>query len=143
MMVDAVAGGHLFHDCGYLESGLTGSLVQLAICDEIAGWIGAFRRPMEISDETLALDLIDQVGPEGSFLPLPHTRRHMRERWYPSLFERENFTAWQTRGGLTLAERASTRVSTILRDHRPEPLAPDAAAALRRIVERTAPLAAT
>jgi len=34
MLADALAGGHLIHDCGYLESGLTGSLVQLAICDE-------------------------------------------------------------------------------------------------------------
>jgi trimethylamine--corrinoid protein Co-methyltransferase len=143
MMVAAHAGGHLFHDCGYLESGLTGSLAQLAICDQIAGWIKAFRRPVEIDDESLALALIDQVGPEGSFLALPHTRRHMRERWYPSLFERENFGGWQSHGALTLAERASARVTRILEEHHPSPLPPDVAAAIRRIVERAAPVAAS
>ena len=143
MMVAALSGGHLFHDCGYLESGLTGSLAQLAICDQIAGWIKAFRRPVEIDDESLALDLIDQVGPDGSFLAHPHTRRHMRERWYPSLFERENFGHWESHGGLSLGERASARVTHILEEHRPAPLPPDVAATLRHIVERAAPVAAT
>ena len=75
MLVDALAGGHLIHDSGYLESGLTGSLAQLAICDEIAAWIRAAIAPVEIDDETLALDLIDELGPDGSFLEArPHPR---------------------------------------------------------------------
>ena len=118
MLVDALAGGHLIHDSGYLESGLTGSLAQLAICDEIAAWIRAAIGPVEISDETLALDLIDSLGPDGSFLEADHTIAHYRERWYPSLIDRLSHSAWQARGATTLAERAAARVDRILADHR-------------------------
>ena len=47
-------------DLGYLESGLCGSLAQLVICNEIVDWISHTMGPIEISDETLALDLIDR-----------------------------------------------------------------------------------
>ncbi len=138
MLIGAMSGGHLFHDLGYLESGLSGSLAQLAICDEIAGWIASFMQPVEISPETLALDLIDQAGPDGQFLKFPHTRRHMRERWYPTLFDRDLHSGWLARGGKSLAERAADRVTQILATHVPEPLDPAAAEAVRRVVERAA-----
>lgn len=138
MLVDALAGGHLIHDSGYLESGLTGSLAQLAICDEIAAWIRAAIGPVEISDETLALDLIDRLGPDGSFLEADHTIAHYRERWYPSLIDRLSHSAWQARGATTLAERAAARVDRILADHRPQPLPEDATRAIAGILERAA-----
>ena len=138
MLVDALAGGHLIHDSGYLESGLTGSLAQLAICDEIAAWIRAAIGPVEISDETLALDLIDSLGPDGSFLEADHTIAHYRERWYPSLIDRLSHSAWQARGATTLADRAAARVDRILADHRPAPLPEDATRAIAGILERAA-----
>jgi len=81
-------------------------------------------------------DLIDEVGPDGQFLKLPHTRRHMRERWYPILFDRDNYDGWLAKGGQTLAERAAEQVSRILASHQCEPLSPAAAEAIRRIVLR-------
>ena len=138
MLVDALAGGHLIHDSGYLESGLTGSLAQLAICDEIAAWIRAAIGPVEISDETLALDLVDRLGPDGSFLEADHTIAHYRERWYPSLLDRLSHSAWQARGATTLAERAAARVDRLLADHRPPPLPEDATRAIAGILERAA-----
>ena len=138
MLVGAMAGGHLFHDLGYLESGLSGSLAQLAICNEIAGWIASFQQPVEISPETLALDLIDQAGPEGQFLKLPHTRRHMRERWYPTIFDRDNHPGWLARGGKALPERAADQVARLLDSHRPQPLGESAARAVAGVIERAA-----
>ena len=134
MLLGALSGGHLFHDLGYLESGLTGSLAQLVVCNEIASWIASATAPVEITPETLALDLIDAAGPEGSFLKLPHTRRHMRERWYPTLFDRDNHAGWLAKGARSLSERAAEQVSAILERHRPEPLPAEAAASVRAIV---------
>jgi trimethylamine--corrinoid protein Co-methyltransferase len=136
MLINAVCGGHLVHDCGYLESGLTGSLVQLAVCNEVAGWIRHACQPVEISAETLALDLIDEVGPDGQFLKLPHTRRHTPERWYPALFDRDTYSGWQARSGKDLAERATEQVSNILETHHCEPLNPVVSAAIHKVVER-------
>ncbi len=136
LMTDVLGGGNIVHDLGYLESGLTGSLVQLVICNEILGWLEHFVRGVEINDETLALDLIDEIGPDGYFLESEHTFKHFRERWYPDLFERDNYEGWLAKGGETLAERAAERVETILAEHKPEPLPDDVAQAIRAIVRR-------
>jgi trimethylamine--corrinoid protein Co-methyltransferase len=136
LIIEALDGGNIVHDLGYLESGLTGSLAQLAICDEIVGWLEHFVRGLEINDETLALDLIDEVGPDGQFLDSEHTLEHFRELWYPNLFDRNNFDGWMAGGGKTLNERAAERVEAILAEHKPEPLPDDVAKAVHAIVER-------
>lgn len=136
LMVDTLAGGNIIHDMGYLESGLTGSLAQLAICDQIVGWIKHFQREMEISDETLALDLIAEQGPDGQFLDSDHTLTHYRERFYPRLFERYNHADWLGRGGTTLAERAADQIDEILAGDQVEPLSGDVARRVHEIVER-------
>jgi trimethylamine--corrinoid protein Co-methyltransferase len=137
LMADTFGGGHLIHDLGYLESGNTFSFVQLVICDQIVDWIKAFFRDIEISKETLALDLIEKVGPKGSYLSTEHTLKHFREQWYPDLFERGSFNSWVQSGSRDLGARAAARVDQILEEHHPEPLPEDVRAVLRKIVERT------
>lgn len=136
LALDAFAGGHITHDCGYLESGLTGSLAQLVICDEIVAWLRPLLAPVHIDDETLALDLIHDLGPAGSFLESDHTLAHYRERWYPRLIERFGYEGWRSRGARTLAERAADRVDEILASHVPHPLDHATAAAVHAVVER-------
>jgi trimethylamine--corrinoid protein Co-methyltransferase len=136
LMVETLGGGNLIHDLGYLESGLSGSLAQLVICDEIVGWLEHFMAPIEVNDETLALDLIDEIGPDGQFLDSEHTLAHFREQWYPGAFERGNYSQWQASGGKSLGERAAERVDRILAEHKPEPLPADVAGAVHAIVER-------
>ena len=136
LMTETLGGGNLIHDLGYLESGLCGSLAQLVICDEIVGWLEHFMAPVEISDETLALDLIDEIGPDGQFLDTEHTLARFREKWYPGVFERGNYAQWQAAGGKSLGERAAERVEEILAEHQPEPLPDDVAQAIRAIVRR-------
>ena len=136
LMTDALCGANIVHDLGYLESGLTGSLAQLAICDEILSWLQHFTRGVDVSDEALALDLIDEVGPDGNFLESEHTYAHFRERWYPRLFERDNYEGWVAAGGKTLVERAAERVESILSEYAPEPLPDDVAGQVRAIRQR-------
>jgi trimethylamine--corrinoid protein Co-methyltransferase len=136
LMVTAMTGGHIVHDLGYLESGLCYSLAQLVICDETVGWIEHCLRGVDVSDEALAVDLIDQVGPDGQFLDSQHTLKHFRQRWYPRVMDRDNYAGWQARGGKTLQQRASERVEEILAEHKPEPLLEDVASAVRAVVQR-------
>ena len=136
LMAETLGGANLIHDLGYMESGLCGSLAQLVICNEIVGWIEKMMAPVEISEETLALDLIDSVGPEGSFLDSDHTMKHFRERWYPQVFERGNYDQWTESGGLNLDRRAAQLVDSILKEHQPEPLPEDIQQQLKAIVRR-------
>jgi trimethylamine--corrinoid protein Co-methyltransferase len=136
LMFTALNGGHIVHDLGYLESGLCYSLAQLAICDEILGWIEHSLREVDVSDVALAVDLIDEVGPDGQYLDSKHTLKHFRERWYPTLIDRQNHDNWLAQGAKTLEQRAAERVEEILAEHRPEPLPKDIAQAVHAIVER-------
>jgi trimethylamine--corrinoid protein Co-methyltransferase len=135
LLFNAISGSQVIHDLGYLESGLTCSLVQIAICDEIITWIKRALTPVEITDETLALDLIHEIGPDGQYLDSDHTLRHFRDQWHPSLFDRHNYDSWAAKGGKTLAETAAEYVEDILSNHQPEPLSAGIKAKLRSIIE--------
>ncbi|MCI0519146.1 MAG: trimethylamine methyltransferase family protein, partial [Chloroflexi bacterium] len=136
LMAEVLMGGNLIHDLGYLESGLTFSFAQLAICDQIVDWIKAFYRPVEVNAASLALDVIEQVGPGGQYLKHRHTRQNYRQHWVPDLFERSVFGDWEAKGALTLGERAAARVEQILQSHTTPPLPAETQVRLREIVRR-------
>jgi trimethylamine---corrinoid protein Co-methyltransferase len=136
ILAEVLSGGQAVHNVALLEEAMLGSLAQLVICDEIINWVRTFAAPIDISDESLALDLIDQVGPDGQFLDSDHTRRHYRERWSPKLFERGNYERWVARGSKTLGERAAERAEKILATHRPDPLQAIVAADVHNILQR-------
>jgi trimethylamine--corrinoid protein Co-methyltransferase len=138
LLINSLSGSHLVHDMGYLESGLTGSLAQLVICDEVISWIKAALMPVEINDETLALDVIDEIGPDGGFLGSDHTLTHFRDRWYPTLIDHNNYEGWRAKGGQDLGQRAAAKVEQLLTTHLPEPLPTDIQKGLRKIVQRAA-----
>ena len=123
ILMQALCGENLIHDVGYIESGLTCSWDSLVMCNE---FIGAARRVVEgfeLSKETLALDLIDEVGPSGHFMAEPHTVEHFRgEFWTPELLDRNTVAAWEEQGGTTLLERVEEKIKLILTDHRPQEL---------------------
>ena len=122
VLLAAQSGGNLIHDVGYVESGLTASYEMLVSMDEVIGSVERFMGGVEVSEEALALDVIDRVGPGGHFLGEMHTLHHFRENWYPSLLDRRNRAGWEAGGRLTLGDRASARVQEILKHHRPLPL---------------------
>jgi trimethylamine--corrinoid protein Co-methyltransferase len=107
-------GGNMIHDVGYVESGLTGSLELVVICDEIISWLKAYVKGLEISEETLALDLIHEHGLKGDFLETAHTLRHVREDWQPRLVDRHNYDQWAGAGATSMGERAASKVAEIL-----------------------------
>lgn len=135
LVVETLAGGNIIHDLGYLESGLTFSLVQLAMCDEIVSWIKGFIKKFEVNDDTLALDVMAKVGPDGQFLNTEHTLNYYKDRWYPSLFERGNYQSWIEKGEKVLAERAADRIEHLLAVHQLEPFPDKIKRRLKEIVQ--------
>ena len=136
ILLESMAGVQMAHDVGYLDSGMTNSIEQLIICDELIGYTRHFMKDVEVSEETLALDVIDKIGPDGNFMTSPHTRRHYRDDWYPRLFERRNYDTWEKAGSKTFRQRAQQKALEILEQHKPEPLPPDVVRQLDLIVEQ-------
>lgn len=114
LAVAVLVGANLVHDVGYMESGLTYSLELLMMCDDAIGWLKRFMGGVEISEATLALDLIDEIGPDGDYLGTDHTLQHYKEDWYPRFYDRANYDDWSAAGGLDLREKVNKRVLKIL-----------------------------
>jgi trimethylamine--corrinoid protein Co-methyltransferase len=131
-----LSGANLIHDVGYIESGLTTSFEMLVVSDEVISWVKRFMQGVEINEETLALDVIDQVGPGEHFLGEDHTLRHFKENWYPKLFDRGNYDSWMEEGKKTLGQRANEKVREILEAHVPEPLPGETQRRIAAIIER-------
>jgi trimethylamine---corrinoid protein Co-methyltransferase len=125
LVLESLSGMNLIHDVGYLESGKCYSLEQLVICDDLIGYAKRFRQALEVTDETLALDLVEQFGASSDYLTHQHTLQHYREDWYPRLLDRNGFERWSISGQQTLRQRAVGRLNKLLAQHQPEPLAPD------------------
>lgn len=131
----ALFGANLVHDLGLMDDALSGSLELLVFCDEIVGWLRQYLRRLDISEESLALDVIRRAGPDGHFLDTEHTLRHVRDAWMPALFDRRTYHRWAADGALTTQQRAARRARDIIGDHRAEPLPSDIVAELKRIAE--------
>ena len=135
----ALSGANLIHDVGYLDLAMTGSLEMMVMSDEVISMTRRAVRGIEVSAETLAVEVIDRVGPGNQFFIDEHTLRHFRsEFWFPSLISRGGWAAWEKAGRLTFKDRGRARLQHIVREHRPEPLPADVDGAIDAILEGVA-----
>ena len=127
VVLAALAGSNFVHHAaGMLENMNMVAAEQFVIDNEILGMTMRVLQGIEVNDETLALDVIDEVGPGGHFLMSAHTIHHMRsEFYYPStVVDRQGWEMWQQDGGRDAVERASEIARDILASHQPEPIDP-------------------
>jgi len=115
----ALAGANFIHDAaGLMEFALTTCYEKYVIDNEILGMVMRAVEGIKVNDDTLAFDLIKQVGPGGNFVTAKHTRLFMRDEHYqPSLSDRDCREEWEARGGKTTWERAAERVGEIIANH--------------------------
>jgi trimethylamine--corrinoid protein Co-methyltransferase len=132
-LMASLSGANLVHDVGFTEAANSASLELITATDEIIGMVKTILSGLEVTPETLALDLMGEVGPGGSFFGEQHTVRHFRGNWFPRLMNRRNFEQWSAAGGGTLADRTNARVRDILRKHQVEPLPEEMVAELDRM----------
>jgi len=141
-----LAGADVIFGGGTFDSANTYSLDQLVIDDEMCGAMLRVARGFEMTDETLAADVIKKVGIGGHFLAENHTLKHGKaERWFPRLYKRVKKTEveWslETMGHHDLAATAKNKVDEILRSHKPQPLSRETQQAINDVVAKTEKLA--
>jgi trimethylamine--corrinoid protein Co-methyltransferase len=130
----ALSGANFIHHAaGMLEDMSTIAYEQFVLDNEMLGMGMRAVRGIEVSDETLAVDVIDRVGPGGHFLTDEHTLRHMRtELYYPSpVFNRQRREVWEQGGSTDAWTRAKEVVRRVFQEHQPEPLDPEVDAWIR------------
>jgi trimethylamine--corrinoid protein Co-methyltransferase len=135
-MTALLHGANIVHDVGFMDSGLQGSLVLVAQCNDWLGFIRAMTRGVPVTDETLALDVIEELGPTGNYLDHPHTLAHFKEPFYSKLADKAPYAVWMKKGGTTLEARAARQVEDILASHEVEPLPETVQEQIKAIVAR-------
>jgi len=128
-----LAGANFIHDAaGPLEFCTTVAYEQYVIDDEILGMVMRAIRGVDVTEDTLALHVIEQVGPGGHFLTHPHTVKHVRtELFIPKIADRDLRENWERKGALDARERARAYAKKILADHRSIGLPRDLEKAIR------------
>ena len=102
--------------------------------------VSIFRRFLEgitVNDETLAVDVVAEVGPRGNFLESPHTMEQIRAGalWEESISNRFGYETWKAHGGADIVSRAAEKAESILASHEPEPLPQNAQGAMIKVIE--------
>ncbi len=136
LMTSLLHGANIVHDVGFMDAGMQGSLQVIAISNDILGFLRAATAGVVVNDETLALDVIEELGPTGNYLGHEHTLRHYKEPYYSKLLDKNQYSVWEKRGGTTMEQRASKQVDTFLSKHQPEPLPEGIQKAIKNIVLR-------
>jgi len=130
-----LAGVNILFCCGGIEYGLTFDYAKLIMDTAHIKNINLAKGGMGIDEETLALDVIQGVGPGGEFLTHPHTMDHMRSMSSGGLFDRSSRDTWaEAAQGKNTTERAYEKARHIIETHQPMPLPSGAAAVMKSII---------
>ena len=108
----------------------------LTIDNEIIDYALRYVEGLEVNDDTLALDVIDKVGPGGHFLGEKHTLQHFREGWMPEITDMETFEVWEKKGSKSIAQVAKEKTKEILATHKVEPVPEGVEREISRILKR-------
>jgi trimethylamine---corrinoid protein Co-methyltransferase len=134
-MTAALAGANMIYGLGMVELGMTMDLGLLVADNEFVRMIRRMLDGVPVNDETLAVDVIREVGIGGEFVTHQHTFEHFKKQQAQSaLIDRNTRGVWRDAGGKDMHTRCNESAREILATHRPEPLSEGVAQTLREIV---------
>lgn len=128
-----LTGTNMNFAMGAYESGSCCRHADLVLADEMISYLKVLTAGMEISEETLAEEVIREVGPGGAFMAKDHTIDHIYDFWQADVLKPRTSTAKDQR---TLEERLNDRVCEILREGTKHPLPEKTQAQIDAIMEK-------
>ena len=112
-----MSGANFVHDNGYTESGLTGDIFQTVLDEEIIGMARIVESGVKVDNDTMAVDVINNVGPGGHYLYEDHTMNHFREHWMPTLMDRNSYEDWSEQGKKTMKDRVIEKTRGLIENY--------------------------
>ena len=138
LMMAQVSGMNIvMHSAGILESYNCISYEKFIIDDEMCGMVKRIKRGYEVNADTIAVDVVKEVGPGGHFLDKDHTFDHFRTEFYqPQLSNRDDFVSWQASGSPQSMETANKKYKEILETYEAPELPADVDKDLLKFIEK-------
>ena len=125
------------HAGGWLEGGLTASYEKLVIDAEMLQMMAKYLQPVEVNEDTLAVEAIKGVPPGGHFFDSAHTLQRYENIFYkPIVSDWCNFERWKEKGSQTVTERALHVWKRLLAEYEQPPLDPAVVEELTAYVAR-------
>jgi len=134
-MLPALAGSNVIYGLGMLEMGITFDLAQLVLDNEIAGMIKYALNGIPVNDETLAVDVIKELGIGKDYLSHETTYQHMRSQSQTQVIDRRMRADWEADGSKDIYQRAHEKMIHILETYEPPPLPDHVLSTIRSIVD--------
>jgi len=130
-----MVGSEIMNGIGLVDNSTVLSYEEMLIDNDIVGLTLASCKDVEVTPDTLAVDLIDKVGIGGTFLTEMHTLKHVRGFHTPILWTNESYESWVKKGEKDMLEVAHEKAQQILKEHRPERLDRETADRIDAIVK--------
>ena len=137
-LITALSGGNYIHDAaGLLECCMTSSYEQYVLDNEMLAMVARVLHGVNFTRESLAFDVIQEVGPRGNFLGQMHTLQNIKkEHFIPKIFNRQVRVDWEKAGSKSAVDVAREEAKRILRSHQPEPLPAELNQELQLIIKK-------
>ena len=136
IITQALAGLNLIHDVGYMDQAMICSTAQLVLGNEAIGMTRKFMKGIVVNKDTIARQVIEDVGPGGHYLAHMHTLKYCRSAvWQSKLLAREPYVKWKAKGEKSMEERIQERLVDILDNHQVPSLPDEVLKRIREIKE--------
>jgi len=129
------AGSEVMNGIGLADGSTLLSYEQMMIDNEIVGLVIRSNREIEITDETVSVDLIKKVGIGKTYLGEMDTVKRVRGFYMPSLWDMSTFESWVEGGKRDLMEVAGEKAQRILTEHPPPRLDATVSASLKKVID--------
>jgi len=136
-LLPSLAGANLVYGAGMLDSGMVLDYGKMILDDEINHIIKRIVKGVQVTETSLSVDLIKEVGCPGNYLTHPSTLDHFSELIQPKLMNRESYENWSAKGRTDLYERALERARDLMETHQPKPISEKAQQEIDEIIRET------
>ena len=133
-ILPALAGANVIYGLGMLEMGITFDLAQLVLDNEIAEMIKYAVSGIPVNDETLAVDVIKEMGIGKDYLSHETTYQHMASQSCAELMDRRMREDWEADGSTDIYQRSHDKMINILETYEPPQLSDSVRQDIREIV---------
>jgi trimethylamine---corrinoid protein Co-methyltransferase len=133
--MSALSGINMIDGLAQLESCMLGSIEMVVLLDEVIEFIKRLINGIDTSDMKIR-GLIDKVGPGGQYVSEEHTLKNFRSIWFPTLFDRNNFSRWREEGSLNLKQRLNKKTREIIYNFQTQEPTKDITGAIDQIMSK-------
>ncbi len=120
-IIPALAGANLIYGVGMLDSALTWDYASAYLQNEFIDMVLRVVNGIEVTEESLAMDVIREVGPAGEFITHDHTYRNFKKLSHPKLMNRDSREGWEAAGSIDIVDLAYEKSLELLKSFKPYP----------------------